>query len=183
MRRIKDFLSRHKVLCWVLGIFLGIVLLDSIINNDYEKFLSMIYSLFMLCIYLFIFYLMLSKKNYLCPKCKKKINKGQSLCEHCGEKIDGKSKKIIPKRIFLKSRLFYMIGEAFIFIPIGMGFLYLLLSPIVFATNGESITHGNTLFVFYTKSHLLPIALTLTSIGIVFVLFGVHFQKKEKKMQ
>lgn len=72
-----------------------------------------------------------------------------------------------------------MIGEAFIFFPIAMGFLYLLFAPIVFATNGDSMTAGNTLFVFYTSSALLPIAITLTLIGIVFILIGLFFKKRK----
>ena len=182
MEKIKDFINRHKVLSWVVGIFLGLVLIDSIINNDYEQLLSMLYSLFMLCIYLFILYLMTSKKNYLCPNCKKKIEKRDFSCPHCGKEIDRKIAKPISKRVFLKSKLFYMIGEAFIFFPIGMGFLYLLFAPIVFATNGDSMTAGNTLFVFYTSSALLPIAITFTLIGIIFILIGFYFKKKEDKM-
>lgn len=182
MEKIKDFINRHKVLSWVVGIFLGLVLIDSIINNDYEHLLSMLYSLFLLCIYLFILYLMTSKKNYLCPNCKKKIQKKDFSCPHCGKEIDRKIAKPISKRVFLKSKLFYMIGEAFIFFPIAMGFLYLLFAPIVFATNGDSITAGNTLFVFYTSSALLPIAITFTLIGIIFILIGFYFKKKEDKM-
>lgn len=182
MKKIKDFINRHKVISWIVGIFLGLVLIDSIINNDYENLLSMLYSLFMLCIYLFILYLMTSKKNYLCPNCKKKIQKKDLSCPHCGKEIDRKIAKPISKRVFLKSKLFYMIGEAFIFFPIAMGFLYLLFAPIVFATNGDSMTPGNTLFVFYTSSALLPIAITFTLIGIIFILIGFYFKKKEDKM-
>ena len=182
MKKIKEFINKHKVLSWIVGIFLGLVLIDSIINNDFDNLLSMLYSLFMMSIYLFILYLMTSKKNYLCPNCKKKIKKRELSCPHCGKEIDGKTTKVISKRVFLKSKLFYMIGEAFIFFPIAMGFLYLLFAPIVFATNGDSMTAGNTLFVFYTSSALLPIAITLTFIGIVFILIGLYFKKKEDKM-
>lgn len=183
MKKIKEFINRHKVISWIVGIFIGIVLIDSIINNDFDNLLNMLYSLFMMSIYLFILYLMTSRKSYLCPKCKGKIKKGDSFCQHCGEKIGSSStNKPISTRIFLKSKLFYMIGEAFVFIPIAMGFLYLLFAPIVFATNGNSMTAGNTLFVFYTSPNLLPFTITFTLLGIIFILIGLHYRKKEDNM-
>ena len=180
MKKIKNFISRHKILSWVIGIILTIMLLDAIISNDFKNLLNVIYSLFMLCIYLFILYLMTSKKSYQCPNCGKRIKKDDTLCNQCGVKIDGKNNKLVSKRVFLKSKLFYMIGEAFIFIPIGMGFLYLIFAPIVFATNGGSMSPSNTLFIFYTKSNLLPFTIICTLIGIVFVLIGFYFKKKER---
>lgn len=180
MKKMKNFIKNHKIISGVVAFFLGIVILDSIINNDFENLKSMTYSLFMLCIYLFILYLMTSKKTYFCPKCNSKFKKKDAFCQQCGEEIINKStNKMVSKRIFLKSKLFYMIGEAFIFIPIGMGFLYLLFAPIVFATNGNSMTTGNTLFVFYTSPNLLPFTITFTLIGIIFILIGVHYRKKE----
>lgn len=182
MKKIKNFIKNHKVISGVVGFFLAIVLLDSIINNDFENLKSMVYSLVFLCIYLYILYLMTSRKSYLCPKCNKKVKKGNSYCTNCGYEFDSKSgSKPVSKRTFLKSKLFLLIGEAFIYIPLGLGFLYLLFAPIVFATSGESMTAGNTLFVCYTKPHLLPYAIAFTLIGLVFVLIGLLFKKKERE--
>ena len=103
MKKIREFINRHKVLSWIVGIFLGLVLIDSIINNDFDNLLSMLYSLFMMSIYLFLLYLMISKKNYLCPNCKKKIKKRELSCPHCGKEIDGKTTKVISKRVFSRS--------------------------------------------------------------------------------
>lgn len=183
MKKVKEFYNNHKVISWIVIIFVSIAFIDSIINNDFENLTSMLYSLGMISVYLFILYLMTSKKTYLCPKCNHKIKKGDYKCKNCGEEFGSNfNAKPISKRLFLKSKLFYIIGEAFIFIPIGMGFLYLFFAPIVFATNGDSMSAGNTLFVFYTKPHLLPFTITFTVIGIIFILIGLHFKKKENNM-
>jgi len=190
MKKIKEFINNHKVISWVIGVFFGILLIDSIINNDFESLGNILYSSGMLCIYLFIFYLLVSKKSYLCPKCGGKIQKKDSSCKHCGEVFttdsnenvsDSKpASKPVSKRVVLKSKVFYSIGEAIASIPLGLGFLYLIMSPIVFATNGESFTLGNTLFVCYTAPHLLPIAITCTVIGVIFILIGYSYKKKEQ---
>lgn len=59
MKKIINFYNNHKVISWVVGVFMGLLLLSSIINNYYENLLSLLYSAGMLCIYLYILYLMI----------------------------------------------------------------------------------------------------------------------------
>lgn len=73
-----------------------------------------------------------------------------------------------------------MLGESIAAIPLGLGFLYLILSPIVFATNGESFSASNTLFVCYTNPNMYAITAPFTLIGIILILIGLYYKKKEQ---
>ena len=181
MKKIKEFYNNHKVISWVVGVFLGLVFLSSIINNDYENLTSLLYSAGMLCIYLYILYLLTSTKKYTCPKCQSKIKKHDTSCKKCGEVFASDAKnKPVAKRVLLKSKLFCMLGEGIAGIPLALGFLYLIISPIVFATNGESFSAANTLFVCYTKPGLYGITIPCSLIGLALVLVGLHYKKKEQ---
>ena len=181
MKKIKEFYNKHKVISWVVGVFMGLAIFSSIINNDYDNLKSLLYSAGMLCIYLYILYLMTSRKKYVCPKCQSKLKKGTNSCKNCGEEFtNDENNKPVKKRIFLKSKLFCLLGESIAAIPLGLGFLYLIMSPIVFATNGEDFTAGNTLFVCYTNPDLLAITIPCTLIGIVLIVIGLYYKKKEE---
>ena len=92
----------------------------------------------------------------------RKDSKRDSSCKHCGEvfatdsneNVSGSKpvSKPVSKRVVLKSKVFYSIGEAIASIPLGLGFLYLIMSPIVFATNGESFSLGNINFQLYNTN-------------------------------
>ena len=181
MKKIKEFYNKHRVISWVVAVFIGLALVSSIINNDFENLTSMVYSLGMLCVYLYILYILTSRKTYVCPKCKSKINKKDSCCKKCGEDFNSETKiKPTRKRVLLKSKLFCMLGEGIAGIPLGLGFLYLIISPIVFATNGESFSAANTLFVCYTKPGLYGITVPCSIIGFIFILVGLYYKKKEQ---
>ena len=180
MKKIKGYVKKHKIISIIVLSILGLSLLDALLTGDFDNFKSMFFSLIALIFYVIILSFMVSEKRFYCPNCGNKIKKNIPSCPNCNYEFNIDSEKPTSKRVCLASKLFFLFGEVIAAIPLCLGFLYLLISTIVFATNSESMSISNTLFVCYTKEHLLPFTLVVTAIGIILILIGFIFKKKDK---
>lgn len=180
MKKITDFIKNHKIIISILTFAVVIVAIDSILTGDYSKFSSFCESVIYLVIFGFIFYLMVSRKDFLCPECGEKVNKKDYSCKKCGYEFKKGKQKPISKRTYMRSKFYFLIGRSIILIPIAMGFLALLFAPIAYATSGRSITLANTLFIFYTNDAFLPITVLFTIIGLALILIAFLYKKKGK---
>lgn len=180
MQRFADFIKRHKVVSITIITFLGIVFLDSLINGDFTDFVYFVKSFIYLAVMIYILFLMVSKKEYYCSKCNTKLKSKNSICPNCGSESTGdKVVEIKSKRIISKSKLFIHIGGSILFAPIAMSFLFFMVAAIFGALSSSSLSISDTIFIFYTNESFLPITIVLSLIGIILIVIGYLFKKKE----
>ena len=179
MQRVADFIKRHKVVSIIIITFLGIVFLDSLINGDFTDFVYFIKSFIYLAVMIYILFLMFSKKEYYCSKCNTKLKSRSSACPNCGLESTNDKVEIKSKRIITKSKIFIHIGESILFAPIAMGFLFFMIAAIFGALSSSSLSISDTIFVFYTNESFLPVTIALSLIGLVLLIIGYIFKKKE----
>ena len=179
MQKVTDFIKRHKVVSIIIIIFLGIVFLDSLINGDFTDFVYFVKSFIYLAVMIYILFLMVSKKEYYCPKCNAKLKSKTSICPNCGSESTGDKIEIKSKRIISKSKLFIHIGGSILFAPLAMSFLFFMVAAIFGALSSSSLSISDTIFVFYTNESFLPITIALSLIGIILIVIGYIFKKKE----
>ena len=128
---------------------------------------------------IYILFLIISKKEYYCPKCNAKLKSKTSICPNCGSESTGDKIEIKSKRIISKSKLFIHIGGSILFAPIAMGFLFFMVAAIFGALSSSSLSISDSFLVFYTNESFLPITIALSLIGIILIVIGYIFKKKE----
>ena len=179
MQKVTDFIKRHKVVSIIIITFLGIVFLDSLINGDFTDFVYFVKSFIYLAVMIYILFLMVSKKEYYCPKCNAKLKSKTSICPNCGSESTHDKVEIKSKRIISKSKLFIHIGGSILLTPLAMSFLFFMVAAIFGALSSSSLSISDTIFVFYTNESFLPITIALSLIGIILIVIGYLFKKKE----